>query len=345
MYALIDRPRFRVGIAAVLLGLTAGCAGGPSGPTSPVLGRVAEAEGTVRYAVRAGGQVERAVIAPEADAYFGAVIEPAPPGKHGVVISDLIHGGPAAASALMIGDRLERLGDQDLRTVEDFRRVVLAVPVGTTRVLHYARGESASTVEVYFEARREAVLLREYLADIDGFRDDRLSGLEVVTLPPAVSERLYGEKKPRLLVSHVIPGTPGYRAGVRAGDRLVQVDGQPVETAARFKREIEMRSPGDRLALDVEQGENRFATRFALHDLSARTHWDIPILFHYAADREGSDLHLGAIVFSSESADLSTPRREGLRRLEVSLLLGLLYWEEGREGKEFRLLWVLPIGF
>jgi len=345
MYASIARPRFRVGIAAVLLGLTAGCAGGPTGPTSPVLGCVDEDEGTVRYAVRPGGKVERAVLAPEAEAYFGAVVESAPPGKSGLVISDLIYGGPAAAAALMIGDRLERLGDHELKTVEDFRRAVLAVPVGSKPVVRYVRGKVASTVEVFFDAKRDAVLLREYLADIHGYRDDRLSGLEVVTLPSAVSEKLYGEKQPRLLVSHVIPGTPGYRAGVRAGDRLVRLNGQPVDSVARFKREVDTRVPGDALALDVEQGESRFSTRVELRDLSDKTYWDIPILFHYAEDREGSDLHLGAIVFSSESADLPTPRREGARKREVSVLLGLLHWEEGSKGKEFRLLWFVPIGF
>lgn len=345
MYASIAWPRFRAGIAAVLLGLTTGCAGGPTGPTSPVLGCVAEAEGTVRYAVRPGGQVERAVLAPESEAYFGAVVESAPRGTSGVVISDLIYGGPAAASALMIGDRLERLGDQELKSVEDFRRVIRAVPVGSKSVVRYVRGKVASTVEVFFDAKREAVLLREVLPEIHGYRDDHLSGIEVVTLPPAVSEKLYGEKKSRLLVSHVLPGTPGYRAGVRAGDRLVRLNGQPVDSADGFKREVETRVPGDRLALDVEQGESRFETRLELRDLSARTFWDIPILFHYAADREGSDLHLGAIVFSSESADLPTPLREGARKREVSVLLGLLHWEVGKKGKELRLLWFVPIGF
>ncbi len=54
----------------------------------------------------------------------------------------------------------------------------------------------------------------------------------------------------RTLVSHVLAGTPGYRAGINAGDELVALDGMRI-TADSLPARLAERAHGDRLPLTV----------------------------------------------------------------------------------------------
>ncbi|MEU5444001.1 S1C family serine protease [Streptomyces griseofuscus] len=52
----------------------------------------------------------------------------------------------------------------------------------------------------------------------------------------------------------VVKGGPAERAGLRAGDLITEVDGEPVHTGVELIVRIRAREPGDRLRLTVERG-------------------------------------------------------------------------------------------
>ncbi len=55
-------------------------------------------------------------------------------------------------------------------------------------------------------------------------------------------------------VRGVIPGGPGERAGLRQGDVITAVDGQPVRSVADVRRQLRDRQAGDTLTLTVNRG-------------------------------------------------------------------------------------------
>jgi predicted metalloprotease with PDZ domain len=336
--------RIPFAFAGVALGaLLTGCAGVPAVDTSPELGRVIEQGEEVRYSVRPGARIERARLVPPAESRFGAYVKAAPEGETGVVVSRIIFGGTADRVGLWIGDRLLRLGARDLDSVATFRQAVLASPPDARLSLEYRRSDRMQTADLVMKTRRRALATREFLPDVEGFRDDALAGFEVVTIPAALEQRLRGVASTATVVSDVRAGSPAYHAGIRPGDRLLELRRQPVSCAAEVRAMLADRRPGERIPFVVEQGGVRHEDRVRLATLPDLTYVDIPLLLRVNDRPEVSEVHVATVVFRSENTWLPTSRREGLRELELSMLLGLLHWRQGRAGREFRFLWVLPI--
>lgn len=333
-------------LAALLATVACGCASRPHGDTSPELGRLTEPDGgVVRYTVRVGGRIEKALLSAEPDAYLGALLKSAPKGRLGAAVDDLMHGGAAEAAGLDIGDVILTFGDAKVESVAGLRAAVIGTPPGTRVAVRYRRLQEVRETEIEFDERREAVATHEYLADLEHHFDGRLTGIEVVTVPAELSARLLGSADRRVVATSVVVGSPGYHAGIRPGDRLVEADAAPLGSVADFVSMLEKCLPGQTVTFTVVKGEQRFDTDVRLVDLGHTTYWDLPVVFHHVANAHGTSTHVGSILYARECRDLPSSRREGARNLDVSLLLGLIKWEERREGAGLRLLWVLPMGW
>ena len=66
-------------------------------------------------------------------------------------------------------------------------------------------------------------------------------GVELVEVTPELREHLGGDSSAGVLVGRVLPGTPAETAGVRVGDLLVKVDGQPIEDVRDLRRALDER--------------------------------------------------------------------------------------------------------
>lgn len=71
-------------------------------------------------------------------------------------------------------------------------------------------------------------------------------------------------------IAEVIPGAPAAAAGIRAGDRLVEINGRALDTANPFYDAVVRGQPGDEVELRVERpGEAAFRVRVRLAPLPA----------------------------------------------------------------------------
>ncbi len=86
-------------------------------------------------------------------------------------------------------------------------------------------------------------------------RDGRVSrgqmGVLIQDVTPQMSRALDGAPVGGIVVSEVIDGTPAARAGLRAGDVIVKLDGKPVKSAAYLRNRIALRGGGGKVTLDV----------------------------------------------------------------------------------------------
>jgi len=87
--------------------------------------------------------------------------------------------------------------------------------------------------------------------------DDRRSLTEPGALLPGIGFDFWYPEVPSV-VGRVLPGSPAERAGLVAGDRIVAVDGAPVDDFAALVARVEPR-PGARLELTVERGGGTLA--------------------------------------------------------------------------------------
>lgn len=60
------------------------------------------------------------------------------------------------------------------------------------------------------------------------------------------------------------PDSPAGKAGLKADDRIVEVDGRPIETVSQLKQNISNRYAGEELAVAVRRGEQRIEVRVTL---------------------------------------------------------------------------------
>jgi regulator of sigma E protease len=111
---------------------------------------------------------------------------------------------------------------------------------------------------------------QQFLARADEIPDEQplLVGVETpegvartITLPPGDRRALDGLTPPEApaLIGTVVIGTPAYTAGLQGGDRIVDIDGTPIERW-RDLTGIVTASPGKALRLTVERGGRRFST-------------------------------------------------------------------------------------
>jgi S1-C subfamily serine protease len=86
-------------------------------------------------------------------------------------------------------------------------------------------------------------------------------GIEMVTLTPAIKKDINAdpnsgmrvEPEEGVLIRGIIPGAPADRAGVRAGDVIQKIDGQPVAKAETVQELVENSSVGGRLLLELNR--------------------------------------------------------------------------------------------
>jgi S1-C subfamily serine protease len=72
-----------------------------------------------------------------------------------------------------------------------------------------------------------------------------------VVLPPAMSRALQLDRKGSIEVLEVTPGSPAERAGIRPGDRLYRLDGQPLNTVEELRRALERVQDGARIRVSL----------------------------------------------------------------------------------------------
>jgi serine protease Do len=76
-------------------------------------------------------------------------------------------------------------------------------------------------------------------------------GIGVQDLTPGLADSFGIKRTGGALVTDVQPGSPGARAGLRSGDVVTAIDGQPVDSASRLSLTVGEIAPGTRLTLDV----------------------------------------------------------------------------------------------
>jgi serine protease Do len=86
-------------------------------------------------------------------------------------------------------------------------------------------------------------------------------GIQMITLNPNIKQEINRDpnmgiqvsEEQGVLITRVVPNSPADRAGVRAGDVIVNIDGEALESASQVQQAVERRSVGDKLQLTVKR--------------------------------------------------------------------------------------------
>ncbi|OGL02011.1 MAG: hypothetical protein A3I14_14970 [Candidatus Rokubacteria bacterium RIFCSPLOWO2_02_FULL_73_56] len=175
--------------------------------------------------------------------------------RQGVLVADVMKGGPAEAAGLRPGDVVVELGGASIREVPELQRRVAAVAPGQTVALTIVRDRQRLPVSIRVG---EMPADEPVQAAVRGAED---VGLSVERLAAAQALRL-NLPAGGVVVTGVSPGSAGEKAGLRRGDVIVELDRRPVPDPPAFYRALAALRPGESALLYVHRpggdGKNEY---------------------------------------------------------------------------------------
>ena len=144
---------------------------------------------------------------------------------------------PAAAAGLQRGDQIVRVGNRNVGDTEELQ----------IALIRQFTDDGVIPLRVRRDGSERSLTLR--------VGDDRRAMTEPGKLLPGLGFDL-ATWNANTLVHEAPPGSAGERAGLRAGDRLLAVDGQPVANSTEFVAMVNG-APGRDISIEVERGGER----------------------------------------------------------------------------------------
>lgn len=202
--------------------------------------------------------------------------------EYGVYLEDVSGGGPADEAGLEPGDVLVAWNGERLESAAQLQRLVRETPAGREVTLTAVRngGERDVTVELgdradamgnlrIFTVPREREALRDRLREgldrrdrgnvrVEVFGRRARLGVSVQSLSDQLAEHFGVDGG--MLVFSVSEDSPAEAAGVRAGDVIVEVAGEPVDDHGDIWRILSDREAGPVEVLVVRDGAERTLT-------------------------------------------------------------------------------------
>jgi regulator of sigma E protease len=144
-------------------------------------------------------------------------------------------GSIASAAGFAGGDTIRAVNDEPISSWQDVR----------WRLLQLALDHKPARVEVI--DTRNAIDWRTL--DLAAVRAEELESdlLAKIGLKP---------ERPRAIVGEVLPGSPAERAGLASGDRVLAIDGEPIDLWEKLVTKIRA-NPGKTVTVDVQRGSER----------------------------------------------------------------------------------------
>lgn len=193
----------------------------------------------------------------------------------GVVIQDVEPDSPASKAGLKEHDVVLQYDGQTVEGTVQFRRLVRETPAGRAVALLISRGGATQNLSVeladrssYYEKRMQGKMRdfgKPFALATPNF-DFNFSSPEILTMMDArtpllgiSAEDLTGQlgsyfgapNNSGVLIREVRSGTPADKAGLKAGDVIVKVDGKPVSALSELRDQLRDKSDGKAVNLGI----------------------------------------------------------------------------------------------
>lgn len=192
---------------------------------------------------------------------------------YGAVVEKVEADSPASKAGLQSGDVIVEFAGEKVRSVAELRRLVRETPPGRTVEMRIRRKGEKKTLSASLEAQHDTFgpmmsrLRNRILPEVNmpvydfpfNFGGPRL-GVSVDRLTPQLAEYFGVKGGKGVLVREVEAGSAAEKAGLKAGDCIVQVDSTPVGSVMELHR-----------ALAVKPGASREVTLTVVRDRQQQT--------------------------------------------------------------------------
>ncbi len=168
----------------------------------------------------------------------------------GVLVSEVVPGGPADKAGLKAGDVIVSINDKPVRNTNELQVEIMYRAVGEQVAVGIVRDGRSMTILVILGERptEEAAAPSPTLPQAQKF------GMTVQDITQQLVQQYGLRQTTGVVVVAVAPGSRAYWAGVREGDIIVEVNRTPVHSLADWNRVVGPLSETDELMLIVVRG-------------------------------------------------------------------------------------------
>jgi serine protease Do len=190
-------------------------------------------------------------------------------GEHGVLVSQVSEGKPAAKGGVQSGDVITAVAGKPVKDGTDLQRIVANLPLGKPAKVTVVRDGQPRTLNVTVEEQPEdleAAIARPRQYPRSGSAEEVTSeklGVDLTDLTPEIADQLGLHEGTRgAVVTQVEPNSPAGVAGLRRGMVILKVEKKAVTSAASARDLLEKATLANGILLQVVQPDGR--TRFIL---------------------------------------------------------------------------------
>jgi serine protease Do len=221
----------------------------------------------------------------------------------GVMVTGVKENSPAQKAGLQEGDRILELDGQKIARSQDVRRAMRALEAGDAVQIKIQRKSQEKTLKATLEEPPEDSFLgggARWLGEEapGGFSLGMMGmsrnylGVRVLALTEDLRAYFKAPRGRGILVSRVEEDTPAAKAGLRAGDVIIAVDGKGISDQSDIASALGDHQPGDKVQVRI------------VRDGSERT-VDVEI-----AERQGPRQHGG--IFTPEGDEMDLDGGQGI---------------------------------
>lgn len=172
-------------------------------------------------------------------------------GQDGAVVTEVEEDSPASKAGLKVNDVILEFDGERVRSMAQLRRMIQETPPGRAVAVKISRAGAAQTLNVKLEAAFPGGNMRWFEVprvnvpqihlpemNFDFFNGGPRLGISADDLTQQLAENLGVTQGSGVLVMEVNPGSPAEKAGIKAGDCIVKVGGEKVESVSDLHRAL-----------------------------------------------------------------------------------------------------------
>jgi predicted metalloprotease with PDZ domain len=196
---------------------------------------------------------QSAAPAGQGQIYLGLEAENATGGGLGVRVSDVTTGSPASKAGFRVDDRIIAIDGFALANLDTMvERLSTTSPGQKVEFLIQRSGRNQELTAVLMSAA-EAEQQRQGEITLSSGASPWL-GVIVSDLTPSFRQQFGLRVFRGAAITEVTSGSPASRAGLRAGDAIVEIDGQPIESGEQVTQAVSQSKPGQTIEMLVYRG-------------------------------------------------------------------------------------------
>jgi len=199
-------------------------------------------------------------------------------GEYGVIVEEVEEESPAAKAGLQAKDVILSFADERVRSSEQLRRLVRETPAGRTVPVQISRDGQSRTLQVTPEAHQAHMALPDIQMirpapmappaphapappgafwvespdfNFELFTRGPMLGISGDELTPQLAEYFGVKAGKGVLVREVMAATAADKAGLKAGDVIVKVDGEAIASLGELRRALRKKREGKQVSLTI----------------------------------------------------------------------------------------------